>query len=293
MALQDQRSAGIALGAIGADRGGRLGKVVLDRAEAAQTLQSVDVDMPVVDLIAALPQQIAAHVLARPLGAAGRGNRDKIPCRRKLCVEIGVDGVEDLLLGIAGVHYVMVPHYPTRRSNHTLRGICMRFRALSESQPRPYIRLNSRPTETPDARQPQRSVPHHRRADRCGGCARLQPLPEQEGTGGPADQCRPERAEDSEQVKRAASPIMKISHIRRFSFSSLGGLALLALASPAMAQQVSREQDIVDLRLGQRILVDDGSCPTGQTKEESGARMSATGILRVQKCIPRLGPKKK
>jgi hypothetical protein len=60
-----------------------------------------------------------------------------------------------------------------------------------------------------------------------------------------------------------------------------------------MAQQVSREQDIVDLRLGQRVLVDDGSCPAGQIKEVSGARMTAAGVLRVQKCIPRLGPKKR
>jgi hypothetical protein len=73
----------------------------------------------------------------------------------------------------------------------------------------------------------------------------------------------------------------------------LSGFALAALATTAMAQQVSREQDIVDLRLGQRILVDDGSCPAGQIKEVSGARMTATGILRVGKCIPRLGPKKK
>jgi len=94
-------------------------------------------------------------------------------------------------------------------------------------------------------------------------------------------------------VKRAASPIMKISHIRRFSFSSLSGLALLALASPAMAQQVSREQDIVDLRLGQRILVDDGSCPTGQIKEVSGAQMTTTGIVRTRKCVQRLGIKKR
>jgi hypothetical protein len=73
----------------------------------------------------------------------------------------------------------------------------------------------------------------------------------------------------------------------------LSGFALATLATSAMAQQVSREQDIVDLRLGQRVLVDDGSCPAGQVKEVSGARMTATGILRVQKCIPRLGPKKK
>jgi hypothetical protein len=87
--------------------------------------------------------------------------------------------------------------------------------------------------------------------------------------------------------------IMKASHFRQFSVALLGGFALAAFATSAMADQVSREQDIADLRLGQRILVDDGSCPAGQIKEVSGAQMTATGILRVQKCIPRLGPKKR
>ena len=73
----------------------------------------------------------------------------------------------------------------------------------------------------------------------------------------------------------------------------LVGLVLFALAVPATAQQVSREQDIVDLRLGQRIKVDDGTCPAGQIKEVSGARMTGAGILRAIKCIPRLGPKKR
>jgi Family of unknown function (DUF6719) len=86
---------------------------------------------------------------------------------------------------------------------------------------------------------------------------------------------------------------MKVGHIKCFSFALLGGLTLAALATSAMADQVSREQDITDLRLGQRILVDDGSCPAGQIKEVSGAKMTAAGILRVQKCIPRLGPKRK
>lgn len=70
---------------------------MLDWTEAAQILQILDIDMPVVDLIAALAQQIADHVLARPFGAAGRGNRDKIPGRRKLRVKAGIDGVEDSL----------------------------------------------------------------------------------------------------------------------------------------------------------------------------------------------------
>lgn len=70
-------------------------------------------------------------------------------------------------------------------------------------------------------------------------------------------------------------------------------LAIWLLASPAAAQQLSREQDIVELRLGQRILVDDGSCPAGQIKEVSGSQMTSTGVLRTRKCIPRLGAKKR
>jgi len=81
--------------------------------------------------------------------------------------------------------------------------------------------------------------------------------------------------------------------VARCSISLLGGFALIALAASAMAQQVGREQDINNLRLGQRIKVDDGTCPVGQVKEVSGAKMSATGVVRTHKCIPRLAPKMK
>jgi hypothetical protein len=94
-------------------------------------------------------------------------------------------------------------------------------------------------------------------------------------------------------VRRTVPLTVKISHIEGFWLLLLGGFALVALATSAMAEQVSREQDIVDLRLGQRIQVDDGSCPAGQIKEVSGARMTETGILRAIKCISRLGPKKR
>lgn len=77
------------------------------------------------------------------------------------------------------------------------------------------------------------------------------------------------------------------------SFLILGGCGWFALAAPTLAQHVSREQDVGDLRLGQRIKVDDGTCPAGQVKEISGAKMTSTGIVRAQKCIPRLGPKQK
>ncbi len=87
--------------------------------------------------------------------------------------------------------------------------------------------------------------------------------------------------------------MMTISHSARLLLLLLGGFAWLASAPSATAAQVSREQDIVGLRLGQRILVDDGSCPTGQIKEVSGAQMTATGVLRTRTCIPRLGTKKR
>lgn len=71
----------------------------------------------------------------------------------------------------------------------------------------------------------------------------------------------------------------------------LGGLGIFAFAPVAAAQQVSREQDIGNLRLGQRIKVDDGTCPVGQVKEISGSKMAETGIVRTAKCVPRLGAK--
>ena len=84
---------------------------------------------------------------------------------------------------------------------------------------------------------------------------------------------------------------MKLSHIRRCWTGLAVGFALCALAPSALAEQVARERDIVNLRLGQRILVDDGSCPAGQIKEVSGAKMTASGTVAVRKCIPRRGTK--
>jgi hypothetical protein len=73
----------------------------------------------------------------------------------------------------------------------------------------------------------------------------------------------------------------------------LCALLATALAAPARAATVGREQDIVDLRLGQRVLVDDGTCPAGQIKEVRGAKMTETGIARTWTCVPRFGPKTK
>jgi hypothetical protein len=59
----------------------------------------------------------------------------------------------------------------------------------------------------------------------------------------------------------------------------------------ALNNQVGREQDIVGLRLGQRVMVDDGSCPQGQIKEVHGAKMTDSGVVMSRKCVPRSGPK--
>ena len=78
--------------------------------------------------------------------------------------------------------------------------------------------------------------------------------------------------------------------VLRISF----GLVLLAASTaPSLAQYVGREQDITGLRLGQRVLVDDGTCPAGEVKQVSGAKMTATGVMPTRKCVPRLGPQKK
>lgn len=68
--------------------------------------------------------------------------------------------------------------------------------------------------------------------------------------------------------------------------------ALGAMAHSASAQQaVMREGDIVDLRVGQRVLVDDGSCPAGQIKQVIGSKLSQNGVVRTRSCVPRLAKK--
>ena len=93
-------------------------------------------------------------------------------------------------------------------------------------------------------------------------------------------------------MKRTVVPNIKLSATKVISVLMFAGLAIAAVPTVAIAEQVSREQDIVNLRLGQRILVDDGSCPAGQIKEVSGTKMTASGVLRAQKCIPRIGPRR-
>ena len=69
----------------------------------------------------------------------------------------------------------------------------------------------------------------------------------------------------------------------------LGATASLALTAIARADIVGRESDITDLRLGQKIYVDDGSCPAGQIKEVAGLRLTAAGVEASRKCVDRKG----
>ena len=87
--------------------------------------------------------------------------------------------------------------------------------------------------------------------------------------------------------------MIKASRTELLSILLVGGLALFALVQAATAQQVGREQDIVILRLGQRIRVDDGTCPAGQIKEVSGSKMTENGVERTKKCVPRVAAKTK
>jgi len=70
-------------------------------------------------------------------------------------------------------------------------------------------------------------------------------------------------------------------------------LISVTLATTAHAVTVGREQDIADLKLDQRVQVDDGTCPAGQVKEIRGAKMTDQGVARTASCVPRFGPKSK
>jgi len=71
------------------------------------------------------------------------------------------------------------------------------------------------------------------------------------------------------------------------------GWLAAGLTPSAQATTFSREQDVVDLKLGQRVKVDDGTCPPGQVKEVSGAKMTESGVARARKCVPRVGIRSK
>lgn len=77
--------------------------------------------------------------------------------------------------------------------------------------------------------------------------------------------------------------------------SGMGLLMVLAgswLVGSAMAAPVvKQEPEMGKLSLGQKVLVDDGSCPAGQIKEVTGGDHVKVGgkqhIVRTYKCVAR------
>lgn len=63
------------------------------------------------------------------------------------------------------------------------------------------------------------------------------------------------------------------------------------IAAPASASTLKQEPPMGALKEGQRVLVDDGTCPHGQIKEVVGGNHTAVGgtkqIQRQRRCIPR------
>ena len=48
---------------------------------------------------------------------------------------------------------------------------------------------------------------------------------------------------------------------------------------------LTREPDEFDIRLGQRVYVDDGTCPQGQVKEVVGSRLTPSGVQVTRRCV--------
>lgn len=69
----------------------------------------------------------------------------------------------------------------------------------------------------------------------------------------------------------------------------LAAATLLAATMPVQAGAYTRESDVTSIRLGQRVYVDDATCPTGKIKEITGQKLGPKGILTLKKCVPRKG----
>lgn len=70
-------------------------------------------------------------------------------------------------------------------------------------------------------------------------------------------------------------------------------LMMLAFAGTAhAAPRLSQEPPEGELRAGQKVLVDDGTCPAGQIKEVTGGNTlnkarTQIVITRARRCVPR------
>jgi hypothetical protein len=68
--------------------------------------------------------------------------------------------------------------------------------------------------------------------------------------------------------------------LRRFLLSplSVAAFVLVVIVIP---------REPADLRLGQKVYVDDGTCKAGEVKEVIGSTLTPNGVARTRKCVPR------
>ncbi len=62
-------------------------------------------------------------------------------------------------------------------------------------------------------------------------------------------------------------------------------VTLISVASSLASVALPREPAEGELRLGQRVRVDDGTCPAGQVKEVTAAKLTNQGLTRVRVCV--------
>jgi hypothetical protein len=79
--------------------------------------------------------------------------------------------------------------------------------------------------------------------------------------------------------------------MRIFVVAALSTVALVSMSHVSSAATLKKEPAMGALRQGQRVLVDDGTCPKGQIKEVIGGNHTSVGgnsqINRTRRCIPR------
>lgn len=79
--------------------------------------------------------------------------------------------------------------------------------------------------------------------------------------------------------------------MQAFFITVLCAVGVLGMSSGASAATLKREPAMGSLKQGQRVLVDDGSCPKGQIKEVIGGNHTSVGgnlqLQRQRRCIPR------
>ncbi len=80
---------------------------------------------------------------------------------------------------------------------------------------------------------------------------------------------------------------MKPVHMALIFCGLFGACATPQFARAAATVAVRREPPEGALRLGQRIRVDDGTCPAGHVKEVTAGQLTAKGIARQRVCVKR------